>query len=84
MALKARTKPPRKDFLRYPWIQLFINGGEFGENYASLSKQFVARPNRRFEFHKRSQQFIRTHDEALTVAMCVCNPDCSPKQISLE
>ena len=28
--------------------------------------------NRRFEFHKRSQLFIRTHNETLAiVAMCV-------------
>jgi len=76
MALKARTKPPRKDFLRYPWIQLFINGGEFGENYASLSKQFIARPNRRFEFHKPAEFFIRVHNKTLSVvAMRVRNPD---------
>jgi hypothetical protein len=31
-------------------------------------------PNRRFEFHKRSELFIRTHNETLSVvAMCVSN-----------
>jgi hypothetical protein len=35
--------------------------------------------NRRFQFHKRSQLFIRVHDETLSVvAMRVSNPDCSP------
>jgi hypothetical protein len=35
------------------------------------------------EFKKRSQLFIRVHDEALTVAaMRVCNPDCSPVGIN--
>ena len=35
--------------------------------------------NRRFEFKKRRQQFIRVHNETLSVAaMCVCNPDRSP------
>jgi hypothetical protein len=35
--------------------------------------------NLRFQFHKRSQFFIRTHDKGLTVApMGVCNPDRSP------
>jgi hypothetical protein len=35
--------------------------------------------NRRFEFQKRCQLFIRTHNEALTVAaMRVNNPDRSP------
>ena len=36
-----------------------------------------------FEFRKRSQLFIRTHNETLSVvAMCVCNPDCSPVAIN--
>jgi len=31
------------------------------------------------QFHKRSQLFIRTHNETLSVvAMRVSNPDCSP------
>ena len=35
---------------------------------------------RRFKFQKRSQLFIGTHNEALSVAaMCVCNPDRSPR-----
>jgi hypothetical protein len=34
--------------------------------------------NRRFDFQKRSQLFIRTHNEPLLVsAMSVSNPDCS-------
>jgi hypothetical protein len=33
----------------------------------------------RFEFHKRGQLFIRTHNEPLPIAaMRVSNPDCSP------
>jgi hypothetical protein len=37
------------------------------------------RTNRNVQFHKRSQQFIRAHNETLSVvAMCVCNPDRSP------
>jgi hypothetical protein len=32
--------------------------------------------NRPLQLHKRSQLFIRTHNETLSiVAMCVCNPD---------
>jgi hypothetical protein len=39
--------------------------------------------NRRFEFHKRSQLFVRTHNEALSViAVRVRNPDCSPVGIN--
>jgi hypothetical protein len=34
-----------------------------------------ARANRRFEFRKRSQHFIRTHNKTLSVAVCVNNPD---------
>jgi hypothetical protein len=40
------------------------------------------RTNRRFEFQKRSQPFVGTHNETLTsAAMCVGNPDCSPATI---
>jgi hypothetical protein len=42
-------------------------------------------PNRRFEFDKRSQQFIRTHYKTLSVvAVCVNNPDRSPENQSLR
>jgi hypothetical protein len=37
--------------------------------------------NRPFQFQKCSQQFIRTHNESLSVAMRVNNPDCSPFNI---
>jgi len=36
-----------------------------------------ARANRRFEFQKRSQLFIRTHNETLSVAMRVHDSDSS-------
>ena len=40
------------------------------------------RANRRFEFQKRSQLLICTHNETLSVvAMCVCNPDRPPARI---
>jgi hypothetical protein len=43
------------------------------------SRSFAASANRRFKFHKRRQQFIRTHNETLSVvAMRVHNPDRSP------
>jgi hypothetical protein len=39
----------------------------------------VLATNRRFEFHKRGQQFLRTHNETLSVvAVCVSNPNRSP------
>jgi len=40
-------------------------------------------PNRRFEFHKRHQLFIRAHNETLSIAaMRVSNEDCSPVGIN--
>jgi len=37
------------------------------------------RTNRRFEFNKRRQLFLSTHNEALPIAaMRVSNKDCSP------
>jgi hypothetical protein len=33
---------------------------------------------RPLQFHKCSQLFIGAHDETLSVAMRVSNPDCSP------
>jgi hypothetical protein len=42
---------------------------------ASFRDTACCHRNRRFQFHKRSQLFIRTHNEALTVAMCANNPD---------
>ena len=39
--------------------------------------------NRRFQFHKRRQLFIRAHHETLSlVAMYINNPDCSPARIN--
>jgi hypothetical protein len=47
------------------------------------SPLFAASPNRRFEFQKRSQLFIRVHNETLpVVAMRVNNPDRSPLGIN--
>jgi hypothetical protein len=39
----------------------------------------LAIANRRFQFQKRCQLFIGTHNETLSVvAMCVCNPERLP------
>jgi hypothetical protein len=57
--------------------------GEFGKNLACLSRQSAASADPRFEFQKRSQLFIRTHNETLSVvAVCVSNPDCSSAGIN--
>src|SRR6266550_9084640 len=53
-----------------------LSDAESGENYANLSNQFAASANRPFQFQKRSQLFIRKHNETLTVvAMRVSNSE---------
>jgi hypothetical protein len=54
----------------------------FAPKGACLSSKLTARADRRFEFEKRRQLFIRAHNEALSVAMRVSNPDCSPLGIN--
>jgi hypothetical protein len=49
-----------------------FDGVESGKNLASLSSQFAARANSRFEFQKRSQLFIRSHNETFSV-VAVCD-----------
>jgi hypothetical protein len=51
-----------------------FNDAESQKNLGSLSRQFAVSASRRFKFHKRSQLFIRVHDEMLIVAaMCIKN-----------
>jgi hypothetical protein len=46
------------------------------------SSFLVLLPNRRFKFDKRSQLFIRMHNETLPViAVGIGNEDCSPARI---
>jgi hypothetical protein len=53
-------------------IQDPFSDAEFGKIMVGLSRQFAASASRRFQFQKRSQDFIRTHNETLSiVAMCV-------------
>ena len=62
--------------LRVRLIQDPFNDIEFGKNPASPSSQFVATSDRRFEFQKRRQLFVRGHNVTLPVAaMCVNSPD---------
>jgi hypothetical protein len=43
----------------------------------------IGSANPGFQFQKRCQYFIRTHNETLSVvAMRVSNPDCSPLRIN--
>jgi hypothetical protein len=60
-----------------------LSDAEFGKNLANLSRQLPASSNCRFEFKKRSQYFIRTHNETLSVvAVHVSNPDCASLRIN--
>jgi hypothetical protein len=44
-----------------------------------------AETNRPFQFQKRSQLFIRTHNETLSIAaVCVSNPDVRPLESTAE
>jgi len=54
----------------------------FVELYFIAPAPLFLSQNRRFQFKKRSQLFIRTHNETLSVApMRVCNEHCSPARI---
>src|SRR5258708_643233 len=71
--LAGKSPPPDSD----PF-----SDAEFGKNLAGLSSKLAATSNRRFEFEKGSQLFIRMHNETLSVAsMRVSNPDCSRLRI---
>src|SRR5438067_3323824 len=63
--LKRGKKTPREGFLCPTPDSDSFSDAQFGKNLGALSRQFPAIPNRRFEFHKRSQLFIRTHNETL-------------------
>ena len=53
--------------------------GRVQDSFCPLQSFF----DHRFQFNKRSQRFIRMHNETLSVvAMCVSNPDCSPVGIN--
>jgi hypothetical protein len=57
----------------------FARRVELGKKLASLSRQLAVSADRRLQFHKRRQLFIRVHKEPLPIAaMCVSDPDCLP------
>jgi hypothetical protein len=51
------------------------------EQIAAVPHGLSYRTNRRFQFKKRRQLFIGAHNETLSVAVSVHNPDCSPFEI---
>jgi hypothetical protein len=61
------------------WYSPVASSPVFTENPTGLSSQFATSRNGRFQFHKRSQLFIRSHNETFpVVAMRVCNKNGSP------
>jgi hypothetical protein len=54
----------------------------FEKFWPACQAKNAASADRRFEFHKRSLLFIRTHNKTLSVAMRVHNPDPSPVEIN--
>jgi hypothetical protein len=60
-------------------------GGQhfFGSRINTSTQSAALTTNLPFQFHKRSQLLIRSHNETLPiVAMRVNNPDCSPLRIN--
>jgi hypothetical protein len=56
------------------WYSPVASSPVFTENPTSLSSQFAASANRRFDFYKSRQLFIRVHNEALPIiAVCIGN-----------
>src|SRR5258705_8059982 len=54
--------------IRTGGMRVFIFS-EFRKNLASLSRLFAASTNRRFEFEKSRQLFIRVHNETVSVVV---------------
>src|SRR5215510_4040490 len=59
-----------------------FSNADFGTNLADASKQFAASANRRFEFQKRRQLFIRSHNETFSLAMSICTDVVSSRRNS--
>jgi hypothetical protein len=77
--LNLRTKYERKDGRDLPWLDLMRPRGS---GVCQVVSSTFAVANRRFEFEKHRQLFIRMHNVTLSVAtMRVNNPDCSPFKI---
>ena len=63
-------------------IQIRLTASSLVKSHQPVSK-LAANANRRFQFQKSRQLFIRTHNEAVTVAAVrVCNPDRSSVAIN--
>jgi hypothetical protein len=65
---EGKKRRERESFHTLPRIQILVCAGDVAKDPARLSTQKAASPNHRFQFHKRRQLFIRTHNETLSVA----------------
>jgi hypothetical protein len=67
--------------LDFVWLALPFAGMVAFRRFLLSGAEFTA--NRRFQFQKRRQLFIRVHNKTLpVVTMCVHNPDRSPVGIN--
>jgi hypothetical protein len=58
-------------------IQDPFSDAEFEKMSPARQAPSASSANRQFEFQKSSRDFLRVHNETLSVAaMCVNNPDC--------
>jgi hypothetical protein len=64
-----------------PYLSRHSTDSEF---VAVFQKAACCHRNRRFKLDKRRLLFIRMHNETLSVAMRVSNPDCSPVESNAE
>jgi hypothetical protein len=69
---QANTGSPEFEEAPMPvHVRMNIIGGNSAVKSGWIDGTFLVHSNRRFEFQKRRQLFIRAHNEALTVAaMC--------------
>jgi hypothetical protein len=76
--LKDGKKRREQAFFTLPRIQIRLATSSF-EKISPAGQAKSAGANHRFQFQKRRQLFIRTHNETPSVAaMRVSNPDCAP------
>jgi len=74
--LKKRKKAPGEKLLA---LTRFPDNAECRKNLASSSRQPATNANRHFQFQKRGQLLIRSHNETVSSApMRVNNPERSP------
>jgi len=70
----ANRDSSSENAVSFSWARTFLRGPLRDQTH----RQLVYRP---LQFHERSQLFIGTHNETLSVAVCVNNPGRPPLRI---